>query len=163
MLEVALARARAGDGSLVLVSGDAGTGKSRLIAEAGLRARAAGAVVITGECPDLGEGELPYAPIAGALRSLVRERGAEETASLFDPGGEVLGLLVPDAAPERRPAGGFAEREGAQGRLFARLLAGLSAASRESPLVLVVEDLHGRIGRRGISSCSWRVTCGASG
>ena len=83
VLEAALARARAGDGSLVLVSGDSGVGKSRLIAEAGFRARAAGAAVITGECPDLARSELPYAPIVGALRSLARERGDEEFGSAF--------------------------------------------------------------------------------
>ena len=65
VLAAALARAQAGDGSLVLVSGDSGVGKSRLIAEAGFRARAAGAAMVTGECPDLAKGELPYAPIVG--------------------------------------------------------------------------------------------------
>jgi hypothetical protein len=127
VLAAALARAQAGDGSLVLVSGDSGVGKSRLIAEAGSRARAAGATVAAGECPDLAQGELPCAPIVGALRSLARERGDEEFGSLLGP--EYAGP-------------GYAEREGAQVRLFARLLAALSEVAIQSPLLLVVEDLQ---------------------
>ena len=41
--------------------------------------------MVTGECPDLAQGELPYAPIVGALRSLARERGDEEFGSLLGP------------------------------------------------------------------------------
>lgn len=146
VLEAALARAAAGDGSLVLVSGDSGVGKSRLVAEAAARARAAGAVVIVGECPDLANGELPYAPITGALRSLARERGAEEIGSFLGAAGEALGLYAPDivqgAAAGGRPPAGFAEREGAQVRLFTRLLTAFAAIAQDSPFVLVVEDLQ---------------------
>ncbi|MDQ6822573.1 MAG: AAA family ATPase [Actinomycetota bacterium] len=76
VLEAALARAERGEGSAVLVSGESGRGKSRLIGEFAARARATGATVLVGECLELAEGELPYAPIVGALRSLHHERGS---------------------------------------------------------------------------------------
>jgi len=51
-------------------------GKSRLVAElAGLATRS-GATAVIGECLPLADGELPYAPIVSALRSLSRARGA---------------------------------------------------------------------------------------
>src|SRR5215469_3700249 len=73
-LEAALARTREGFGSVVFVGGEAGIGKSRLIAELAGRAERDGLTVVVGECLPLGGGELPYAPIVGALRSLVAQR-----------------------------------------------------------------------------------------
>jgi hypothetical protein len=52
------------------VAGGAGVGKSRLIAELASEADAQGALVLVGHCAGLGEGELPYAPVAGALRGM---------------------------------------------------------------------------------------------
>ena len=65
----AIARGAAGDTVVVLVGGDAGIGKSRLVAEAAAAARAQGALVLEGGCVSLGNGEgLPFAPIVEALR-----------------------------------------------------------------------------------------------
>ncbi len=141
-LEAAVARAREGIGSAVLVAAQAGMGKSRLISELEVRAGAAGATVLVGECVPVGEGELPYAPIVGALRSLVRERGRQETEALAGSTPGELGRLLPelaapaDGAPARMPP------EGSQARLFEQLLAILVTASRAAPVVLVVEDIH---------------------
>ena len=62
----ALARAAEGEPAALLVAGDSGVGKTRLVSEYAERARAASARVLTGDCVELGEGELPYAPIVGA-------------------------------------------------------------------------------------------------
>jgi hypothetical protein len=72
-LESLLDRAEASEGAFALVSGESGVGKSRLVAELSVRARSRGMTVLIGECLELAEGELPYAPLIGALRSL-RER-----------------------------------------------------------------------------------------
>ena len=72
-----MARAESGEGAVVLLAGESGIGKSRLIGELTGRARTRGATVLTGECLELAEGELPYAPIVEALRSLVRDRGTD--------------------------------------------------------------------------------------
>lgn len=73
----ALARAAAGEPAALLVAGESGVGKTRLVSEYGERARAAGARVLPGDCVELGEGELPYAPVVGVLRELQRELGLD--------------------------------------------------------------------------------------
>src|SRR5205807_5795252 len=76
-LEAAAAQARAGLGSVVLLAGEAGMGKSRLIAEISDHAGRAGMTVAVGECLPLGDGELPYAPVVAAVRALMGRRAAE--------------------------------------------------------------------------------------
>ena len=67
-LEEALEAARSGRGVTALISGDAGIGKSRLVAE--LAAHAPGCTVLTGRCLDLVGTELAYQPFAEALGGL---------------------------------------------------------------------------------------------
>src|ERR1044071_1342267 len=93
-LEAAVARADSGEGAVVLLAGESGIGKSRLIGELSERARAGGATVLTGECLELAEGELPYAPIVGALRS----RGRDEVEELIGPAHDELARLLPELA-----------------------------------------------------------------
>jgi len=73
-LEAALAEAAAERPSLAFVVGDSGVGKTRLLTELVTRARASGARILSGDCVELGEGELPYAPVVAALRYLAREQ-----------------------------------------------------------------------------------------
>ena len=110
-LSAALERATDGRPAVALVSGESGVGKTRLVAELATRARAQGARVLTGDCVDLGDGELAYAPIVSALRGL----------DAGELGGAAAGLapLLPQLdAPE---AG--AESALSQGRVFELLLA----------------------------------------
>jgi DNA-binding CsgD family transcriptional regulator len=141
-LESLLARAEASEGSFALLAGESGVGKSRLVAELSARARARAMTVLIGECLELAEGELPYAPLIGALRSLLRERSGEQAQELLlAPHGELERLLpelAKDAPAEERPSAG----EGAQARLFEQLLSVIAAAARQAPLLLVIEDLH---------------------
>src|SRR5271155_4963084 len=65
--EAALREAADGCPSVVALSGDSGVGKSRLIGELVARERD-GARFLRGECVELDGGELPYAPLIGALR-----------------------------------------------------------------------------------------------
>src|SRR3954470_3427444 len=71
-LRGALSEAVAGRPSLAFVAGESGVGKTRLLSRLEPAARADGIRVIGGDCVELGEGELPYAPIVGALRPLAR-------------------------------------------------------------------------------------------
>src|SRR5688500_18583916 len=59
----ALESSAAGTPSLALVAGESGVGKSRLASELTRTARESGARVLSGDCVELGEGELPYAPL----------------------------------------------------------------------------------------------------
>jgi DNA-binding CsgD family transcriptional regulator/tetratricopeptide (TPR) repeat protein len=134
-----LAGAAARKPSLLLVSGESGVGKSRLVAEFASRTRAAGGRVLCGDCIELGDGELPYAPIVGALRDLIREIGPDRLAELAGPSRGELGRLLPDAAGGEEPGG---DEEFAQARLFELLVRLFGQLGQEHPLVLIIEDLH---------------------
>src|SRR5215218_5694286 len=70
-LNAALERAAAGRPAIVVVAGEAGVGKTRLVAGLLGRAGERGAVALSGGCLDVGEGVLAYAPMVEALRPLV--------------------------------------------------------------------------------------------
>jgi hypothetical protein len=81
----------------VLIGGEAGVGKSRLVGEFGAQAAAGAARVLAGYCLDLSAEGLPFAPFTGVLRELVRELGADGLAALL-PGqdGRDLARLLPE-------------------------------------------------------------------
>jgi class 3 adenylate cyclase/tetratricopeptide (TPR) repeat protein len=137
VLEDALARAEHGEGSVVLVSGESGMGKSRLIGGLVATARDRGEIVMVGECVEFAEGELPYAPIGSALRSLLHEPAT--TVEDDDLGVErLLAELTPGSSSREEAPSAVA-----QARLFERLVATLFDLCRRAPaVVLVIEDLH---------------------
>jgi DNA-binding CsgD family transcriptional regulator len=118
-LERALRRAQSGVGSTVLVTGEAGIGKSRLASNLTTRARAAGFEVLVGRCIDLIGTELPYQPFAEALRPWAARHGESALPWLS----------------QVRPAG-------SQLRVFEETLALLSGLAAAAPVLLVLEDLH---------------------
>src|SRR3954447_23018824 len=129
-----LAGAAEGEPTVLLVAGESGVGKTRLVTEVAERARAAGARVAVGDCVELGEGELPYAPVVGALRDL-----GPDALELAGPGRVELARLLPEAGD---PAAAERDDEFAQARLFETLLTLLGRLGQQAPLVLVIEDLH---------------------
>src|SRR5204862_2074147 len=100
---------------------------------------AAGAVTMTGECLDLAEAELPYAPIVGALRPLARERHPVFDELSSAERAELARLLPMVDAPA---ADGDDSGAAAQARLFEALLALLDGLGHDGPALLVIEDLH---------------------
>lgn len=140
-LEDVWVRARGSATQLVLISGEAGIGKTRLIAEFIDRISPDGAEAAIGRCLDVGPGTLPYEPFAEILRSLLAPRSAPDRDRLAGPFGAQLSLLVPDLfdeAPEPRPHG---ERLGTA-RLFRSVAAVLEGIATEAPLCLAIEDIH---------------------
>src|SRR5688572_31375684 len=136
-LEAALHDADERRPSLALVAGDSGVGKSRLVEELTRRARASGARVLSGDSVELGEGELPYAPLLGALRPLVRER--DPALEALSPALRLaLASILPGLDEQGRRDGSGAT----QSYVFEALLALLEELAEESPVVLVIEDLH---------------------
>ncbi|HEY5316940.1 MAG TPA: AAA family ATPase, partial [Solirubrobacteraceae bacterium] len=127
-----------GESGVVLIAGDAGVGKSRLVAELERRARAEGKLVLIGECLELTDGELAYAPIVAALRPVLREDGVLEALTAAERG--ALARLWPELGPA--DAGGVGPEESSQARVFALLLELLTALGSERPVVFIVEDLH---------------------
>ncbi len=141
-LKAALARSREGVGSVVLVAGEAGIGKSRLISEIAGHAERHGMAVAVGECLPLGEGELPYAPVVDALRSLAGQVDDAEVQARVAPNREELAELMPDGSHTSDRVVDLAVGAGSQLRLFEHLVAVLTSAARVRALVLVVEDFQ---------------------
>ncbi len=126
--------------TMAFVAGESGVGKSRLLAEMLERAEERGVRVIGGACIELGDDELPYAPLVGALRPLVRG-GDRILAELSEPSRAELSRLVPELG------GAPAESDGDRGdsqRLFDAVLELLAELGAESPggVVLWIEDIH---------------------
>jgi ATP/maltotriose-dependent transcriptional regulator MalT len=142
-LDAAFASVRQGGPTAVLLGGEAGVGKSRLVSEFGQAATAAGARVLTGGCLELGTDGLPFAPFTAVLRDLVHELGADAVASMV-PGRTTRGLarLLPELGePDSRPDTDRDPGE-ARARLFEEVLSALDHLARHSPVVLVIEDAH---------------------
>ena len=138
-LAAAYADAAAGRPRFVLITGEAGVGKSRLLGEARRGYVSEGATVLLGACIPLGD-ELPFGPLAGALRPLVATLGRDRVLAMAGPHRHALARLIPDLAPasERPPDD---ETSGAW-RLYEAVRTLLASLTRDSPIVLAIEDLH---------------------
>ena len=147
-LGAALEAVRQGGPSALLIGGEAGVGKTRLISEFSAQARAAGARVLTGGCLELGADGLPFGPFTAMLRDLVREAGADEIIGLLPGSGRAireLARLLPElggAAPALPPIAAEPTPGEARARLFEEVLTLLERLAGERPLVLVIEDAH---------------------
>jgi DNA-binding CsgD family transcriptional regulator len=127
---------------LVLVDGDAGTGKTRLVTEAARALHATGAAVLSGCC--VAELDEPYQPFVEPVRHLRAQ--LEDGCLRIGPDEPVQGRPIVTWL-EMLTGRGEGDAGGAPDRQYQRqlcLAAGmtLQAASDEHPLVLVVEDLH---------------------
>jgi predicted ATPase len=139
MAALAEAFAVAGRGGYpaVLIGGEAGAGKSRLLAE--FTAATAGARVLAGGCLQLGADGLPFAPFTAMLRDLVRELGADTVIAMVPGrGARELARLLPELG---EPEAGRDPGE-ARARLFEELLTLLEHLAEPGPVVLIVEDAH---------------------
>src|SRR5690242_8174287 len=135
----ALERVLAGQATTVVVGGEAGVGKSRLVHELVGRARDAGVRVLVGGCVELDGGGIPFAPLVDMLRALARDTPADELDTLLGPARPVVGRLVPELDdPEAAPG-----REEAQpDRILELLLGVVSRLAGERPLMLAFEDVQ---------------------
>jgi DNA-binding CsgD family transcriptional regulator len=140
-LDATLDRAERDQPRVVLLAGDAGVGKTRLLLAFADRARRRGVRVLAGGCVELGDIGVAYLPVVDALRALAED--PEEAALLASiattaPG---LGRLLPGigpAGPPAAPAGDGLDRL----QVLDAVRAVLVGRSQRSPVVLVLEDLH---------------------
>ncbi|RNL79026.1 helix-turn-helix transcriptional regulator [Nocardioides marmorisolisilvae] len=120
-------------GRVVVVGGEAGAGKTRLVTEF-VDGLGEGTRVLLGGCLELGEALLPLAPLAGILRQLGQELGDEQAAAEVGP---ELAAFLPG-----RSGGNVESLWSGQASLFEAFSALLDRLSSQGPLVLVLEDLH---------------------
>ena len=128
--------AASGVGGAWLITGEAGIGKSRLVAELAQIARDSGAVTLTGICHDSTGDSLPYGPFLQAFRQL---RRVPAPASSEAPLQELLDLLG-GRHELQRDAVQFA-RYG-RARVLDAADDALAALCAETPVLLVLEDVH---------------------
>jgi predicted ATPase/DNA-binding CsgD family transcriptional regulator len=141
--ERVFAQVKGGQGQAVLVSGEAGIGKSRLVAEARARAGPEQACFLQGSCCEQ-DRALPFAPLVDLVRSLLLTDSREAFLPHLLPFAPELIKLVPDLAlflPEVSPTSVLAPEQEKR-RCFAALTHCLLGLAELHPLVLVMEDLH---------------------
>lgn len=133
-------RTRSGQGQVVLVRGEPGIGKSRLVAEAKAYAAAHNFLLLQGNCFQM-DSSYPYAPLLDLLRA-----AALPIAESPDPDPIVLEFarLLPELVlsfPGSLPAP-LPDPEQEKRRLFAALSRFFKEQASQHPLLLVIEDLH---------------------
>jgi DNA-binding CsgD family transcriptional regulator len=121
-----------------LISGDAGVGKTRLVAELAGRATGRGFTVLSGRCAELGD-SIPYLPLADALRAATTGPSPDQAVLDAIAARPVLGRLLPDRGATPPPADlpGIAQQQ-----LFGAVLGTLAELASQRPVLLVLEDLH---------------------
>jgi ATP/maltotriose-dependent transcriptional regulator MalT len=140
-LELALREASDHHPALVMLGGESGVGKTRLITEFEQRASGDGAaLVLRGETVEQADVELPYAPLLSALRPLVRER--HPAFGRLTPGSRnQLATLLPGLSDGSESPIEFQDPAG-QLRLFEALLELFDVLGEATAVALVLEDMH---------------------
>jgi DNA-binding CsgD family transcriptional regulator/tetratricopeptide (TPR) repeat protein len=139
-LAAALDAASSGEPGVILLGGEAGIGKTRLVGELISSARSSGALALTGRCLELTTGALPFAPIVELVRDLQRRLSDADLEAVLDADRSTLALLDPhlgaasatDLTPTSSP----------QFRLYRAFADVLARASAARAIVMLVEDVH---------------------
>jgi DNA-binding CsgD family transcriptional regulator len=136
-LDAVLDRAGRGSPQVVLLAGDAGVGKTRLLLALADRARGRGMRVLAGGCVELGDIGLPYLPLVDALRELADDPEEARLLAGVATTAPGLGRLLPGIEPAG-PAGDGLD----QLQVLDAVRTVLTGLAERAPVVLVLEDLH---------------------
>jgi DNA-binding NarL/FixJ family response regulator/tetratricopeptide (TPR) repeat protein len=123
----------------LVVDGDAGIGKTRLLTELSAAAQQAGFRTLVGHCVDLGDAPPPYLPFTEAFGRLAADEPSIGAALARDY--PALSRLLPRGLSEQQPPALGEERVG-RGALFESVLGALAFVAAEQPALLVIEDVH---------------------
>jgi len=139
----AMKRVSEGQGrEIVLISGEAGQGKTTLVAEAARAASDDGACILLGHCEE--DLATPYQLFAEALGHFVTHAPDDELLAHIADHGSELSRLVPalaDRIPDLPPSRAT-DPDTERFLLFAAVVGLLGATSRTRPVVLVLDDLQ---------------------
>src|SRR6266516_1401312 len=140
-LQLLVEQAKQGEGQVALISGEAGIGKSRMVAEAKTYATTQGFLLLQGNCfpTDL---TCPYAPLLDLLRSLVASNPAAPLTAAIETLAHEIFPLLPELVPDQAIPFPLLEPEQEKRRLFAVLTKFFIDLSMHSPILLIIEDVH---------------------
>jgi DNA-binding CsgD family transcriptional regulator/tetratricopeptide (TPR) repeat protein len=127
---------------VVLIGGEPGSGKSRLVREFAVDAASAGVLVLYGSCDEVVR--TPYGPFVRALDRLTRAIEPDELRSALGAGGGELTRLLPhlaDRTGELSPPV-EADPDTERHRLHTAVTALLTAVAEVRPVLLIIEDGH---------------------
>ncbi|MFC4855546.1 ATP-binding protein [Actinophytocola glycyrrhizae] len=132
VLRAEISRATDSHGGLVLVTGEAGIGKTTLVTDVIEVARERGALVLSGSCWDSSAAP-GFWPWVQVIRGLRRQAEPGEWAAATEAAGGQLAILLGEAGNDD-PADGFG--------MYDAVTSALVAVSQRRPVVVVVDDLH---------------------
>jgi len=127
---------------VVLLGGEAGSGKSRLVREFSAEAAREGAHVLYGACDAVVQA--PYGPFAEAFERLPDAVEPSELAGALGAGGAELSRLIPDLPVESAgvPASVVGDPDTERHRLHTAVAGLLEIFGRDRPVLLAIEDAH---------------------
>lgn len=134
VLDGVVRAAHGGEPQLVVIGGEAGVGKTRLVEHLADELDTTGWLVLRGNCVQLGAEGLPLAALTSMLRDLVDRLGADRIAGMLPDAAAALRLL-PEYATPGMPLPG-------RQRLFELIAAMLRRLSDERPVLVFMDDLH---------------------
>ncbi len=141
-LQAHLAAAEAGHGGVVLLGGEPGVGKTRLLDELATRARPHGVAVLWGRCWEEG-GAPPYWPWMQALRAQLRHDDAARLRAELGAQAATLATLVPELSTgDTLPALTSLDPEHKRFALFDAVAAGIRVLAGRGPLLFLLDDVH---------------------
>jgi DNA-binding winged helix-turn-helix (wHTH) protein/tetratricopeptide (TPR) repeat protein len=141
--EAGLDAAAAGRGRTIVVTGEPGIGKTRLLDELASRARSRGGQVLAAWCYE-GEGSPPYWPWAQILRAAIAEQRPEDALLDMGAGAADLASLVPllhELRPDL-PEPPRLQSGPSRFRLFESIATFLANAAKRRPILILIDDLH---------------------
>jgi len=126
----------------LVLTGEAGMGKSRLLAEQARRVHQSGAIVLAGRAPE--ESVVPFQPFLEAIGHYAHNAGERALRTALSGWGPELARLVPEIGRrlpefESSPAG---DPQTDRYRLFEAVVTLLGTIAASEPLLLVLDDLH---------------------
>ncbi len=142
-LQAVLGGANAGPVGAVLLGGEAGVGKTRLLTEFRARAAADGVRVLIGGCVDLGDGARPYDPFVAALRPWLKSLPAEDFDRIVGPARSAVRQLIPDLeSGEEGEVRAQSPTWATQSTLYLQVLGLVERIAADAATVIALEDLH---------------------